>query len=326
MRALILDSVGTPDTLHIGNIPTPEPGPGQVRVRVHACGLNPSDYQRAAYGVPEWEWPAVLGLDVAGTVDSVGASVTGVSIGDRVVFHGDIRARGGLAEYAVCDARVLVTLPSGVSFTDAAALPAAGMTAYHAVHQRLRVQPSDTVLITGAAGGVGGFAVQLAAMTGARVLATESEQNAARALSLGAHSVIDFRSEDIGARVMELTEGRGVDAALDTVSSDSASENMRLLRFGGRIATVAGRPDLTVVPPFGIGPSVHEIALGAAYTVGDDRDRTNLADLLTELVQLTSAGRLDPMVAGTVPLTEVPAALTELSTRSRSGKLIAEVR
>lgn len=92
MKALVLEQVGTPDTLHIGDIPFAEPGAGQLRIRVHACGQNPSDFQRAQYGVSEWEWPAVLGLDPAGIVDAVGPEVTEFRVGDRVVAHMDIRA------------------------------------------------------------------------------------------------------------------------------------------------------------------------------------------------------------------------------------------
>ncbi|MGW4340350.1 zinc-binding dehydrogenase [Rhodococcus koreensis] len=325
MRALVLDQVGSPDTLRMGEIPCPSPGPGEIRVKIHACGLNPSDYQRAAYGVPEWEWPAVLGLDVVGTVDAIGDAVSNLQIGDRVVFHGDIRNRGGLAEYAVGEARVVAVVPPELDLVAAAALPAAGLTAYHAINQRLRIEAGDTVLITGAAGGVGGFAVQLATLAGARVIATESAQNAERARSLGAETVIDFLSEDISSRVRELTDGRGVDAVLDTIGADSATENIQLLAFGGRIATVAGRADLSVVPPFSMAPSVHEIALGAAYTVGNDKDRVNLAEMLTVLLQLAASGQLDPMVSSTIPLEGVPTALTELSTRQLSGKIVATV-
>src|SRR2546423_518732 len=104
MRALVLDQPGAPDTLHLSDLPIPEPLPGQVRLRVLACGLNPSDYQRAHYGMPDWEWPAVLGLDVVGIVDALAADVASVKPGERVVFHGNVSARGGLAEYTLADA------------------------------------------------------------------------------------------------------------------------------------------------------------------------------------------------------------------------------
>ncbi|QWB27331.1 MULTISPECIES: zinc-binding dehydrogenase [Streptomyces] len=322
MHALVLDRPGTCDTLRPADLPTPEPGPGQVRVEVEACGLNPSDYQRAAYGIPEWEWPAVLGLDVVGVVDAVGEHVTHVRPGQRVAYHGDIRERGGFAEYSLADATVLAPVPDGLAPAAAAALPSAGPTAYQAVIRRLGVGKGDTVLITGGAGGVGGFAVQLAALAGARVFATEAAHNAEHVEALGAEAVIDFRTEDIPTRVRELTDGRGLDAVVDTIGTDSATANLRLLAHGGGLAAIAGRPDLSAVPPFGMAPSVHEIALGAAYTVGDERSRAQLSGMLTDLLALTAEGRLDPMLARRVRLDEVPAALVELSGRGVRGKLV----
>jgi NADPH2:quinone reductase len=177
MRALVLDRPGSPDTLRIAALPVPEPGPGEVRVKVEACGLNPSDYLRAAHGMPSWTWPAVLGLDVAGTVDALGPGVTDVSPGQRVAYHSDVNQRGGFAEYALATAAVLAPVPDTV----------------------------DSVLITGGAGRVGGFAVQLAASTGAQVIATGAGHNAEHVRGLGAKEVIDYRTEDVAARVRELT-------------------------------------------------------------------------------------------------------------------------
>ncbi|MGW0792956.1 zinc-binding dehydrogenase [Streptomyces sp. NPDC002911] len=322
MRALVLDRPGTCDTLRLADLPLPEPGPGQVRVRVEACGLNPSDYQRAAYGIPEWEWPAVLGLDVVGIVDAVGGQVDDIAVGQRVAYHGDIRERGGFAEYTLARAEVLAPVPETVPVAQAAALPSAGLTAYHAVLRRLHVTGQDTVLITGAAGGVGGFATQLAARAGARVLATEAGHNADHVKKLGAAEAIDFRTEDIATRVRELTDGRGVDAVVDTVGTESATANLSLLAHTGRIAAVAGRPDWDAVAPFGIAPSVHEIALGAAYMLGDHRSRRDLSVMLTDLLDLLAQGRLDAMLSRTLPLEEVPQALVELSGRTVRGKLV----
>ncbi|MDX2939343.1 zinc-binding dehydrogenase [Streptomyces ipomoeae] len=322
MRALVLDRPGTCDTLRLADLPTPEPGPGRVRVAVEACGLNPSDYQRAAYGIPEWEWPAVLGLDVVGIVDAVGEGVESVKVGQRVAFHGDIRARGGFAEYALADATVLAPVPDGLVPESAAAVPSAGLTAYQAVVRRLNVGNDDCVLVTGGAGGVGGFAVQLAALAGARVIATEAAHNADHVKALGAEAVIDFRTEDITTRVRELTDGRGVDAVVDTIGSESATANLGLLVHGGGLAAIAGRPELSVVPPFGMAPSVHEIALGAAYTVGDGRARAQLSTILTDLLTLLADKRIDPMLSRTVSLEDVPAALVELSGRGVRGKIV----
>ncbi|MGI5461024.1 alcohol dehydrogenase catalytic domain-containing protein [Streptomyces sp. CA-249302] len=201
MRALVLDRPGTPDTLRPADLPVPEPGPGEVGVRVAACGLNRVDYQVAAGGHPDWVCRHVLGLDVAGTVDAVGDEVKGLSPGQRGAGHGDLRRPGGLAEFTLADASTLAVVPDGLDLATAAALPCAGMTAYQAVVRRLRVAEGDTVLVTAGAGGVGGFAVQLAARAGARVIATASAHNAEHVRKLGAHEVVDYRAEDVTARV-----------------------------------------------------------------------------------------------------------------------------
>lgn len=321
MKALIIDQVGTPDMMRISELPLPEPGAGQLRISVRACGLNPSDFQRARYGVQEWEWPAVLGLDPAGVVDAVGPGVTEFSIGDRVVAHADIRARGGFAEQTVVSSLATARIPDSVSFADAAAVPAAGLTAMEAI-QRLRVTSEDVALITGAAGGVGGFALQLAKLRGARVIATDAGNNARRIRRLGADEFLDFQTQDIPSEVRRLTANVGVDAVLDTVGTPSATANAELLRYGGRIATTAGRPDISVVPPFSIGPSTHEIALGAAYTHGDRRDQKRLGSNLAELLNRLSVGTLRSMVDHTFSLDQVPAALTAMTERRLAGKAL----
>ncbi|MDT0310422.1 zinc-binding dehydrogenase [Streptomyces sp. DSM 44917] len=322
MHALVLDRPGSPDTLRLAELPTPEPGPGQVRIRVEAAALNPVDYQVGGGGHPDWSWPHVLGLDVAGTVDALGEGVGHVTLGQRVAYHGDLRRPGGFAEYALAEADALAPVPEALDAATAAALPCAGMTAYQCVVRRLHVTGEDTVLITGGAGGVGGYAVQLAALAGARVIATASARNAEHVRKLGADEVIDYRGEDVPARVRELTGGRGVDAVIDTVSSESATANLALLAHGGGLASVAGRPDQQAVPAFTIAPSLHEIALGGAYSHGDTRARVDLSRMLSELFALTADGRLDPMLARTLTLEEVPAGLTELASRHVRGKLV----
>lgn len=322
MHALLLDRPGAPDSLCLGERPTPEPRPGQARIRVEACALNPVDYQLAAGGHPDWSWPHIPGLDVAGTVEAIGDGVTGVRPGQRVAYHGDLRRPGGLAEYTLADVTTLATVPDELDAVTAAAVPCAGMAAYQAVVRRMHVATGDTVLVTGGSGGVGGFAVQLAALAGARVIATAAAHNADYVRRLGADQVIDYRNEDITTRVRELTDGRGVDAIVDAVGADSATAHLPLLVHGGAMATVAGRPDLTTMAPFTIAPSVHEIALGSAYSHGDFRARRDLSTMLAELLNHVAQGRLDPMLTRTISLEEAPAALTELTGRHVRGKLV----
>ncbi|MDN4474676.1 zinc-binding dehydrogenase [Demequina sp. SYSU T00192] len=325
MKALLLDAPGL-DHLRIGEVPDPAPGPGDVLVEVEACGLNPVDAWTAGSGHPAWDWPHVPGLDVVGTVVALGADVDGFAPGDRIAVHSDLRRDGGLAALAAVPALACARVPDGLGAAEAAALPCAGLTALQAVERRLRVGPADTVLVTAAAGGVGGFAVQLAAAAGARVLATASSPRRDEVLALGAETVIDYRTEDVAGRVRELTGGRGVDAVVDTVSAASATANLGLLVHGGGIACVASRADLTAVPEFTVAPSVHEISLGAAHASGDDRAVRWLATGLADLLGRVAAGTLDPRVRETVALDEVPDALARLAGRHVAGKIVAVVR
>ncbi|MDR1188233.1 MAG: zinc-binding dehydrogenase, partial [Bifidobacteriaceae bacterium] len=285
MAALLLDRPGAPSGLRSGQAPVPAPGPGQVLVRVEAGGLNPVDYKIAAGGMPEWSWPHILGADVVGRVESVGEGVGRPVPGDRIAYHGDLRTPGGFADFAITTADTVALVPSGVDAVTAAALPCAAMTAHQAVSRRLHVRAGQTVLVTAGAGGVGGFAVQLAARVGARVIATASAANADHVRHLGAETVLDYRSQDIPERVRRLTDGRGVDAVVDAVSPVSATSLLPVLAFGGGIAAVAGRPDLRTVPSFTTAPSVHEIALGAAHSHGDAAARADLATMLGELLE-----------------------------------------
>lgn len=330
MRALVLDAPGDPQSLHIAQIPVPEPGPGQVLVRVHACGLNPVDVKTARSGDDAWHWPHVLGLDVAGTVEAVGegaeqaATVPELGVGSRVVLHHDLRRGGGYADYVVVDACALARIPQGVSAQDAAALPCAAMTAYQAL-TRLALTSGSSFLVTGGAGGVGGYAVQLARHLGTRVIATASAANLNYVRSLGADEVIDYQAQDVVAQVRERTDGRGVDAVLDTVGSRSATDNLRALAFNGALAYTAGRPDLDVLPPFGVSPSLHEISLGAAYSHGDEVAVRDLSVMLAELLSLLLEGGIDPCVQEVVDLEDVPRGLERLATGHGRGKIVAAV-
>jgi NADPH:quinone reductase len=193
MKALLLDHATGHQDLYLGVLPTPVPQAGELLVQVQAVGLNPVDYKLAAMGWPTWTYPHVLGLDVAGVVTEIGAGVTDFQIGDRVFYHGNLRKQGGFAEFATTVAHVVSPIPEGMTFETAAALPCAGFTAWHALHERLHIEQGQTVLIQGAAGGVGGFAVQLAHLAGCRVIATCSSGNIDFVRGFGADEIIYYR-------------------------------------------------------------------------------------------------------------------------------------
>ena len=325
MKAVVLDRPGSPDILRISDVDIPVPGNGEVRVKVHAVGLNPVDYKLAEYGYPTWRFPFVLGLDVAGTIDELGPDVSGWKVGDQVFYHGDLSKPGGFADYAVTAAHTMVPLPKGLSFVDAAGLPCAGFTAYHALFDKLHIQENQTILIHGGAGGVGGFGVQLAAMSGLEVISTCSDHNADYVKTLGARHVINYATQDVPAMVRKFTKEKGVDAVVDTISSQSATAGLGMLAFGGGIACIAGLPDISKIVPFTKAFSVHEIALGAVYLWGGKKRQEQLVRYGKALGSLASEKKIQTMVGEVISMEEIPDGLMRLSKRHVRGKIVAQI-
>ncbi|MBM7705036.1 zinc-binding dehydrogenase [Metabacillus iocasae] len=326
MKALLLHEKNEWSHMKVENIETPQPQAGEVLVDVHAISLNPVDYKTATNGNPSWTYPHILGLDVAGTIAEVGEGVTQWQKGDRVVYHGDFTKKGGYAEYGITTAHTVSRIPDSVTFEEAAALPTAGYTAYEALFRKLPMSAIDTILVHGGAGGVGGFAVQLAKLAGKTVISTASSHNHDYVKSLGADYVVDYKTEDVAAKVMEWTNGRGVDAVLDTVSRDNATQSLDFIAYRGHIAHIAGAPDYTKIKPFTKVVSYHEVALNAAHHVDDKVAQADLAKMGDELLALVADQKVSPMIARTISLEEVPEALVELSQRHVKGKIVAKLK
>lgn len=326
MKALLLKEKGLWKEMAVQETDAPSPGKGQILVAVHAVGLNPVDYKTATGENPKWTYPHILGLDVAGVVVGVGEGVTEWRAGDRVVYHGDLTKRGGYAEYAVTHAHTVSRIPEGVSFEDAAALPTAGYTAYQAVYQKLPVTQLKTIFIHGGAGGVGGFAVQLAKLAGLEVISTASRHNHEYVKSLGADHVLDYRDDNLIGEVSRITNGRGVDAVIDAVSRQSATDALDLVAFSGHLVHIAGAPDYTKVKPFTKSVSYHEVALGAAHQSGDPVAESNLGRMGDEMLSLLASGKISSMLKEVIRLEDVPSALNRLSERHVSGKMVARVK
>ena len=325
MKALVLDRAGGPETMRMAELPKPEPGEGEVLVKVAAVGLNPVDYKLGERGHPAWSYPFILGLDVAGTIDALGPGVSGWKVGDRVYYHGDLTKPGGFAEWAVAMTPTLASLPENLSFTEAAAIPCAGFTAYQVLYDKLKIKSGQTILIHGGAGGVGGFAVQLAALEGLKVITTCSPKNFEWVRKLGASEAIDYNTEDIAARVSEITNGRGVDAIVDTISAASATAGLKMLAFNGAIACVVGLPDLSAVQSPGKGISIHDINLSVGYKCGELKGLEELGRMGTELATLVSNGKVKSLLQQVVSLAEIPEVQVRLSEGHVRGKIVAQI-
>jgi NADPH:quinone reductase len=326
MKALLLKDKGLWKDMKVEEIETPSPQKGELLVEVHAVGLNPVDYKTATNGMSVWSYPHILGLDVAGVVVETGEGVIDWKTGDRVVYHGDFTKKGGYAEYAIINAHTVSRIPESVSFEDAAALPTAGYTAYQALHRKLPFDQINTILIHGGAGGVGGFGVQLANLEGKTVISTASSHNHEYVKSLGADYVIDYREEDVTAKVLEITNGRGVDAVVDAVSRQSATDSLDALAYMGHMVYIAGAPDFTKVKPFTKVVSYHEIALAAAHQSNDMVAQKDFAVMGDQMLALLEEGKIDAMLKEVVKLEEVPEALSRLSERHVKGKIVAKVK
>jgi len=241
------------EVLSVGDMPTPQAGPGEVRVRLEASGVNPADVGRRSGGYRPMDCPRVIpNSDGAGIIDQVGEGVTRLKPGQRVwLFNGQRngRAFGTAAEYIALAEQLVTPLPDHLSFAQGATLGIPCMTAWCAVFADGAVA-DKTVLVTGGAGAVGHYAVQLAKWGGARVIATvSSDVKAAQARIAGADLVINYKSEDVAARALAFTEGRGVDRAVEVDFGGNLATTLKLMAMNSTIAVYATNGNRTPVVP-----------------------------------------------------------------------------
>ncbi|MFE2846130.1 NADP-dependent oxidoreductase [Streptomyces scopuliridis] len=302
-KAYVFTRHGGPEVETFAELPTPRPGPGQLLVAVRAAGVNPVDWKlRGGYrrpGSAPASQPETLGSEAAGVVEEVGAGAEGFAVGDAV-FGSTLT--GGYAEYTLLPVAITAHKPDALSFTDAAVLPVAAATAYDAVRQA-DLPPGATLLITGAGGGVGVAAVQLARGTGLRVIGTASAGKKEFVESLGAVHVPP--GPDLAARVRAVAPD-GVDAVLDLVGGDALTAAAELLVDRTKLFSVA---DKATVPQ-----------LGGAVVV---RQRT--AAVLDEVAKLVVSGALRPFVTRTFPLERADEALRAVEAGHVQGKIVIEV-
>ncbi|WP_322053272.1 NAD(P)H-quinone oxidoreductase [Paraburkholderia bannensis] len=237
MKAITFDEFGDADVLKLADVPDPELRPDDLLVRVHAAGVNRADltHRRGGYGRPNFGDSTIMGLEIAGEVLEVGASVEGYRVGDRVM---GVVGGGAYAELARIDWRMAMPVPDQLDYVHAAAVPEVFVTAHEAMMHLGRLKQGDSVLIHAAAGGVGSAAVQLAYASGATVFATAEASKLERIVQLGADYVIDYRTQDFAAVVAQKTEGRGVDVVIDFVGEPYFARNIASLANGGRLVQV----------------------------------------------------------------------------------------
>lgn len=309
MKAIQYRTYGGPEVLEFGEVEEPKIGPDWVKVAVRAASINPVDWKLASGGLDgalDVFFPVTPGWDVAGVVEEVGPAVTELVVGDEV--FGYVRkdaVRGGTyAEKVSAPIRTLTHKPSNMSFAEAAAIPLAGLTAYQSLVHCLEVGTGDTVLVHAAAGGVGSFAVQIAAAQGARVIGTASEGNHDYVRGLGGEPIA--YGDGLLDRVRQLAPG-GVDAIFDTVGGETLALSGDLLagNAAGRVVSIAD-------------PGVKE--LGGTYVFV----RPNVADL-DDLAALAQRGKLTVEIAASYPLAEAARAWEASMGGHTRGKIVLTV-
>ena len=322
-RAVVCEALGAPESLQLQPLARQVLSPGAVRVRIKAAGINFPDlltiqglYQHRP------QLPFVPGVEAAGIVVETAADVHGLSLGQRVIAR---MRTGGYAEEAVVPASQVVPMPQGFTFAEAATFLVAHGTAYHALVSRGGFLPGQTLLVLGAAGGVGLAAVQVAKAIGARVLAAASSQlKLEAALSNGAHAAIDYSKEPVEVAVKRLTADRGVEVVLDPVGFEQASV-LRCLARGGKllIAGFAGGS----IPAYAAnrillkGCSVIGVRAGEAGRQDPALRRGELDGVLT----LAAQGLVRPLVSARFPLPEWAAAMRLLKSRKAIGRVALEM-
>ena len=306
MRAVQFHEVGGPEVLRYGEIEQPEPGVGQVRLRVAASAYNAADNgMRAGFLPIPIELPHVPGYDVSGTVDALGDGVTGVAVGDAVIGFLPMERDGGAAEYVVAPAEAVVPAPSSIPLVDAAALPSVALTAWQALFDDGRLVAGQRVLIVGAGGVVGGYAIQLAKRAGVHVVATASPRSTDAVRAAGADQVVDHTETDL----LSAVDGQ-VDVLLNLapIEPEQFAAYVALVRDGGAVVSTTA---------FMATPGDDSRGVRAATVfVRPDRDR------LVELVSLVDDDALTVQVTRRIPLAELPALHAEGAAGRIAGKVV----
>ena len=326
MQAAVLNAYEQP--LELQRIARPEAGPGQVLVRVHASGVNPLDTKIAAgkAGHAQAQLPAILGIDLAGVVEAVGAGVNGFQIGDEVygMTGGVGGIQGSLAEFAAVDAALLAIKPRNIAMRAAAALPLIFITAWEGLVDRTHVGAGKTVLVHGGAGGVGHVAVQIAKALGATVYATGSAADKELIESYGA-TAIDYRAESVDEYMARLTDGEGFDIVYDTVGGATLDASFRAARqYHGHVVSCLGWGTHALAPL-----SFRAASYSGVFTLLpllSGKGRAHHGDILREATRLVEAGlltvRLDQQ---RYSLATAGAAHQALVDGTASGKLVVDI-
>lgn len=312
MKAMVITQFGDPDVFEERDLPKPQPKSNELLVKVHATSVNPIDYKIRRAGSWLTQPPDIIGYDVSGVVEAVGAGVLDFNIGDEVYYTPEIApGTGSYAEYHLVSDLIIGHKPRNLTHEEAASVPLAGGTAWDALITRGDLEVGETVLIHGA-GGVGTFAIQIAKAAGAKVFATCSDYMVDTVKELGADRAINYKTEDYLKIIEEETNGEGVNLVFDTVGGDTLSKSIQITKSFGRVVGIvstdtgfsaANRQNITV----------HFLFLQRARYK------------LIHLRRLIERGQLKPVIDSIIPLEEVGEAHRRLEEGGVKGKIALKV-
>ncbi|GAB6984274.1 NAD(P)H-quinone oxidoreductase [Nocardioides pyridinolyticus] len=322
MRAVIADGAGGPEVLSVAELPDPEAGPGEVVLDVAAAALNRADLlQRQGFYPPPPGASDILGMECSGTVAAVGEGVTGWSVGDEACA---LLAAGGYAEKVAVPAGQLMPVPAGVDLVTAAALPEVACTVWSNVFMIAGLQPHETLLVHGGAGGIGSFAVQLAHQLGSTVVTTAgTEEKRAACLALGADVAVDYREQDFVEETRRATEGRGADVILDNMGAKYLARNIDALATEGRLVIIGmqggTKAELDINKLLRKRGAVIATALRSRPV---EEKSAICASVVEHVWPLVAEGLVQPVVNGAMPLEDAAAAHALMESGEHSGKIL----
>jgi len=308
MMAWRVHEFGSPETMKFERVPRPEPGPGEVLVKVAAAGVGPWDgWIRSGKSALPQPLPLTLGSDLSGEIVAMGSGVTELRVGDQVYGVTNPQFVGAYAEYALASAGMVSNKPTSLTHVEAASVPVVAVTAWQALFDHAQLKAGQTVVIHGAAGNVGSYAVQLAHHAGVQTVVTASTGDISAVRNLGANTVIDYRTQRFEEEV------RDADAVIDLVGGETQTRSFQVLRRGGKLISAVSRPDQDLAKRYGVEATFFLVDVTSQY--------------LTKIARFIDGGKLRTNVGAVLPLADAREAhlMLEHVRPQPKGKIVLDV-